>query len=400
MAGPLDGIKVVELTQWQQGPVAGMRLGDLGAEVIKIEPPTGDPARGIMRISGTEVAKMRNYYFEGNNRNKRSMVLNLRTEKGKEVFFKMIGQSDVFLTNLRLDVPDKLGIGYEVLKEINPRLIYAHASGWGRNGPDVNLYSYDYTGIARGGLMMMAGERDTPPGMLSGGLGDEMGGLMCAFSIVIALYAREKTGKGQLVDTSLLGSIIALGRLILAAPAIMGQEFPRGKRAEANNPLYNHYKCKDDKWMALAMLQSDRYWPNFCKAMGLKKLEKDPKFNNMDTRRQNSKELVAILDKKFATKKRDAWLKIFREADVIYTPVQTPLEVVNDEQSIVNDYVITYDHPVLGKTTDIGFPWNFSETPPSVKREAPEFGQHTEEVLLELGYSWEDIIAFQDSGAI
>jgi len=343
MAGPLDGVKVVEITMFQQGPVAGMRLGDLGADVIKVEPKTGDPGRGMMRIIGADTGlKGRNFYFESNNRNKRSIVLDMRTEKGLEIFLKLIDRADVFLTNMSIEAPQRMGIGPEVLLKRNPRLIYTHASGWGRKGPDANELSFDYTGIARSGTMMMSGERGGPPATLIPGMGDEQGGLICAY----------------------------------------------------------HYKCKDDKWIVIAHLQPDRYWPNVCKAMGIEELEHDPKFSTIEARHDNGKELVAILDKKFATKTRDEWMKIFKKENVIYTPVQSSSEVFKDPQALANDYIIPVDHPVWGKIKMLGFPWTFQETPASVKREAPELGQHTEEILLELGYSWDDITELKSKEVI
>ena len=401
MAGPLAGVKVVEITMFQQGPVAGMRLGDLGADVIKVESPTGDPARGFMRIIGVEAGlKGRNYYFENNNRNKRSIVLDMRKEKGLEIFLKLIDSADVFLNNLSIEAPIKMGIGPEVLLKRNPRLIYAQASGWGRKGPDAYDYSFDYTGIARSGLMMSCGERGGPPSQIVPGIGDELGGLICAWGVTAALYAREKTGKGQVVDTSLMGSLIAMLGLVMAAPAILGQEFPRGIRAQAGNPIYNHYRCQDDKWLALAHLQPDRYWPNVCRALGMPELENDPRFNSIEARDENAKELVAIMDKKFATKTRDEWLKILKAEGCICTPIQSPLEVSNDPQALANNYFIYADHPVWGRIKMVGFPWDFSETPASWRREAPEFGQHTEEILLELGYTWDDIAKLKSEEVI
>ena len=401
MAGPLDGVKVVEITMFQQGPGAGMRLGDLGADVIKVEPKTGDPARGFMQIIGVDAGlKGRNYYFENNNRNKRSIVLDLTNAGGKEIFLKLIDMADVFLTNLSIDAPERLGIGPDALLQRKPSLIYAHASGWGRRGQDAREYSFDYTGIARSGLMMSCGQRDEPPAQILPGIGDELGGLICAWAVTSALYAREKTGKGQVVDTSLMGSLIATLGLVMAAPSILGQEFPRSVRAEAGNPIYNHYRCQDGRWIVIAHLQPDRYWPNVCRALDVPELEHDRRFETIQARGKNAAELITILDERFASKPRNEWLGILKREGCIASPVQSPMEVSSDPQAIANSYFIHADHPVWGNVKLVGFPWAFSETPASWRREAPEFGQHTEEILLEMGYSWEDIATFKADGAI
>jgi len=400
-AGPLDGVRVVEMTMFQQGPVAGMRLGDMGADVIKIEAKSGDPGRGFMKIIGAMTGlKGYNYYFEHANRNKRSIVLDLKSKKGMEIFLKLIDTADVFLNNMSIEAPIKLGIGPHILMARNPRLIYAQASGWGRKGPDANDLSFDYTGIARSGMMMSCGERGTPPAQILPGIGDEIGGLMCAWGITAALYAREKTGRGQMVDTSLMGSLIAMLGLIMAAPAMLGQEFPREIRAAAGNPLYNHYRCKDDGWIAIAHLDPDRYWPKICKALDIEEVQHGPRFNSIEARGQNAKELVALLDKRFATRTRDEWVKILKEEGCIFTLIQTPLEVSNDPQAFANNYFINVRHPVWGKIKMVGFPWEFSETPASWRREAPAFGQHSGEILLELGYTMDDIANFKEEEVI
>lgn len=390
--GPLDGVRVVEMTMFQQGPVAGMRLGDLGADVIKVESLDGDPARGFMQIIGVSAGLSgNNYYFEHNNRNKRAIVIDLKNKEGREVFLRLIDTADVFLNNMSIDAPRKLGIGPDDLLKRNPRLIYAQASGWGRKGPNANDLSFDYTGIARAGFMMSCGERDTPPAQILPGIGDEVGGLMCAWGVTAALYAREKTGRGQVVDTSLMGSVMGMLAFILEAPAILGKEFPRVIRKEAGNPLYNHYQCKDGKWIAIAHLAPDQYWSKICRVLELKEIEYDPRFNGIDERGRHAGELVAIFDEKFLTKTRAEWMEILKAEGCIYTPVQSPKEVTEDEQAFANNYMVNIDHPDWGKMKMTGFPWDFSETPATWRRRAPGFGEHSEEILLELGYSKEEI---------
>jgi CoA:oxalate CoA-transferase len=399
--GPLEGIKVVEITTFQQGPVAGMRLGDLGAEVIKIEPMGGDPARRHMKTVEADFnVKGFNYYFEHANRNKRGIVLDMKKGKGMEIFLRLIDAADVFLNNMSIGAPLRLGIGPDELLARNPRLIYAQASGWGRKGPIANSLSFDYTGIARSGFMMAAGEGGTPPSMLMPGLGDELGGLMCAWGVSLALFAREKTGKGQVVDTSLMGSVVAMLGHLISGTAMLKQKFPRFVRANSGNPIYNHYCCKDDKWIVIAHLDPDRWWAKVCGALGLEKLVDDPRFSTLEARSKNRKELVAIFDETFATKTRDEWMKILAEHGCIFTPIQSISEVVEDPQVMANSYLINIDHPAYGNTNTMGFPWDFSETPASWKRGAPKLGEHTEEVLLELGYGKEEIARLRDDGAI
>jgi crotonobetainyl-CoA:carnitine CoA-transferase CaiB-like acyl-CoA transferase len=248
--------------------------------------------------------------------------------------------------------------------------------------------------------MMAAGERGAPPSQILPGIGDEIGGLMCAWGVSAALYSREKTGRGQVVDTSLMGSIIGMLAFILAAPAILGQEFPREIRAKAGNPLYNHYRCKDDKWIVIAHLDPDRYWKKICKAVGIEELQNSSKFTSIEGRGKNAEELVAILDDRFVTKTREEWMRVLNDAGCIFTPIQSPLEVVSDPQAFANNYVIDVQHPSWGKIKMSGFPWDFSMTPAAWRREAPGLGQHTEEVLREAGYTDDDIEMLRAEGAI
>jgi crotonobetainyl-CoA:carnitine CoA-transferase CaiB-like acyl-CoA transferase len=209
---------------------------------------------------------------------------------------------------------------------------------------------------------------------------------MCAWGVTAALFAREKTGQGQVVDTSLMSGLIGALAFVLAAPSIMGQEFPRQVRARAGNPLYNHYRCRDDRWPAIAHLDPDRYRPKICKALGLETLQEDPRFCTIPARGKNAAELVALLDQRFAARDRAEWLEILKREGCIFTPVQTSLEVTRDAQTWANHYFIQVNHPEWGPLTMPGFPWVFSETPASWRLPAPGLGEHTEEILAGLGF--------------
>ncbi len=398
---PLSGIKVIEISTFQQGPVAGMRLGDLGADVIKIEPKEGDPARRHIKTIEAEFGvKGFNYYFEHANRNKRGIILDMKKQEGMDVFLRLIDSADVFLNNMSIGAPIRLGIGPEALLARNPRLIFAQSSGWGRKGPLSNSLSFDYTGIARSGLMMAAGEDKTPPCMILPGLGDELGGLLCAWGVSLALFARERTGKGQVVDTSLMGSVVAMLGHLISGTAMLQQEFPRFIRSNAGNALYNHYRCKDDKWIAIAHLDPDRWWAKVCGALGIENLINDPKFSTFSARSANRRDLVAIFDNIFAGKTRQEWMNILEEHGCIFTPVHSISEVAEDPQLTANNYLINIEHPLYGPLKTMGFPWDFSETPASWRRKAPGLGEHTEEVLIEIGYSREEITKLKENRAI
>ena len=400
----LEGIRVLDWTIFQQGPVCTAMLADLGADVIKIEHRVeGDPARGMMKMIGALIGGDvgRNPYYENNNRGKRCITLDLGKEEAKKILYRLIEKSDVFVQNFRLGVADKLGLDYETLSKHNPKLIYAHASGWGPKGPDAYNPSADYTGVARSGIMSVAGEPDMPPQMVQAGIADQMGATMTAYGIIAALLARERYGIGQKVDASLLGSMMQLLGLAVTMRCLAKLPTMRIARKTAGNPLWNHYRCEDDKWIALAHLQPDKFWPDFCKAMEIQHLEKDPRFDEMMNRGANAAELIDILDETFATKPREEWMKALRENGCVYSPLNTIADLEDDSQALANEYITEFDHPTMGKVKEIGFPVTFSETPASIQREAPEFGQHTEEVLIEiLGYTWEEIASLREKEII
>lgn len=405
MSRPLEGVRVLDWTIWQQGPVSTMMLADLGAEVIKIEERVGgDPGRGVMSVAGAMIGTSSgpNFYFEANNRHKKSLTLNLKTPEAREIIYKLVEKSDVFVQNFRKGVADKLGLGYEALKKYNPKLIYASATGYGPFGPDSAEPSFDYMGLARSGIMTAAGEPDHPPLAITGGIADQMGAIILSYGILAALIARDKYGIGQQVDSSHLGSMTALQGLNVSCKAMLGAEFKRTPRAAAPSPLWNHYQCGDGKWICLAMPQQDRYWPDFCKVLGVQHLEKDPRFDTMGKRAENAKELVPLLDKVFASQPRDYWMSALKKGgDFIYTVVNSIDDLMRDEQMLTNDYIVDYQHPRIGQTKIVGFPVRLSETPGDPRGAAPEFGEHTELLLTELlDYSWEDVARLKEAEVI
>jgi crotonobetainyl-CoA:carnitine CoA-transferase CaiB-like acyl-CoA transferase len=403
MPTPLDGIRVLDWTIWQQGPVCSAMLGDMGAEVIKIEErQSGDPGRGMLKMSGVDLSDRPNFYFEANNRNKKSLTLDVKKPEAKAILYQLAAKSDVFVQNYRHGVAARLGLDYETLRRHNPRLIYASATGYGPEGPEAGDPSFDQLGLARSGMMLAVGEPDMPPLQIAGGIADQMGAIMLAYGVMTALLARERFGVGQQVDASHLGSMAFLQGLSLSARLMMGFAIPRMPRKYAANPLWNHYRCADDNWLCLGMLQPDRYWADFVRTLGRPELATDERFATLAARAANAGEAVDILDAIFATKPRREWIPILRAGgDFIFTVVNSVNDLPDDPQVQANQYVVDVEHPQFGTTQAVGVPLRFSATPGRVRATAPEHGQHTEEILTELlGYSWDDIASLKEREVI
>jgi crotonobetainyl-CoA:carnitine CoA-transferase CaiB-like acyl-CoA transferase len=404
MQPPLSGIRIIDWTIWQQGPVATQMLADLGAEVIKIEErERGDPGRGIAAVAGSPAEKSgRNFYFEANNKHKKSITLDLKRPEAREIVHRLAAKSDVFVQNFRKGVAARLGIDYQALRPHNPRLIYASASGYGPEGPDSGEPSFDYLGQARSGIMNAVSVATPEPIYIQGGIADQMGAVMIAYGVLAALLARERYGVGQEVDASHLGSMMALQGLNVVARTIQGKEFNRQTREVAFNPLWNHYRCADGRWLCLGMLQPDRYWKDFCAAIGKPELAGDPRFAEMKTRGKNAAELIAILDAAFASRPRDDWMRILKAGgDFIYTVVNSVADLPADPQVRANGYIVDYEHPALGPTQVLGMPIKLSQTPGDPRGLAPELGEHTEAIMTELlGYTWDDIARLREANVI
>lgn len=380
-------------------PAAGATLADWGAEVIKVEPLTGEMYRGLVRSQAVDTPPV-NWRIQLLNRNKRGLALDLKQKSGRDILYQLVQKADVFMSNYELSSLKKLKMDYATLSKINPRLIYGVLTGYGSVGPDKDERGFDYAAAwARSGIMHLMAEPEGIPIPQRGGMMDRVVASHAVAGILAALLHREKTGKGQELEFSLYHTgVWTLAEDIQAALA----GFPLGRhdRTRAGNPLWNSYRAGDDRWFWLAMLQSDPSWPDFCRAIERPELENDPRFNSRETRSENCEELIRILDEVLASRNRQEWEKRFRENNCIYGRVETPVEVITDPQAVANGFFAEIHHPAVGEMKLVATPVKFRQNPASVRTPAPEVGQHTEEILLDLGYSWDDIARLKEQGVI
>jgi len=396
MPGALQGIRVLDMTLWQQGTSASAMLADLGADVIKIEEcSVGDPGRGFHVIEAVGLSA----YFQALNRGKRSIALNLKTEAGRSVFFRLTETADVFITNYRPGVTESLGIGYKETARANPAIVYARASGYGRNGPDAQNGSFDILGQARGGLMAVTGDPDRTPKNTGAPIADQVGGMMAAFGVLAALLYRERTGEGQEIDVSLLGSVMALQSFNITSYLFSGElpeRFPRAGRT----PFWNVYQGSDGKWFAIGMLLN-RGWSDICELIGRNDLEDDERFSSYRGRvRDHAAELIEVLDAEFAAKPAAEWVSKLCELGMYSVLVQDYEDICRDPQVLANGYIEDVPRPDGDPVKMVTTPVQMSRSPARIQGLAPEHGQHTEAILLEAGYTWDEIEALRADGAI
>ena len=401
MSGPLEGIRVIDLTVYAFGPRAAEYLAEMGAEVIKVESPQGgDPLRAETGkdLRGIIVGPF-NSYFEQIQRGKKSIAMDLHYEEARAAMYKLVESSDVFVSNLRMGGLERLGMDYETLSRINPRLIYAIGTGWGLKGPARDRGAFEATGFARSALVTNFVERGARPPLCPPAFGDYCAATMLAYGIMLALYNRERTGEGQMVHASLLGSFMKLISCCIDASLAEKQDM-LGLAHERDNPLYSIYQTKDNRWLQIALVQDYRGWNEFCGAVGLEHIMDDPRFGTPEARVANRPELVCIMDELFLTRTLDEWVEILENYQFPWAPIRNFTELESDPQVLANDYLVTLDDTEIGEVKVVGVNVDLSKTPGRVGSKAPELGQHTEEILLELGYEWDDIIAMKETGSI
>jgi crotonobetainyl-CoA:carnitine CoA-transferase CaiB-like acyl-CoA transferase len=399
MPGPLQGIRVVELGFWVAGPAAGGIMADWGADVVKIEPPDGDPFRGLFtKAAGIEVPM--NPPFELDNRGKRSIALNLATAEGRRIARQLITHADVFVSNVRLGGLERMGLDYATVRADNPGLVYCSISGYGPDGEDRDRAAYDIGAFwSRGGVGLSLVPAGGEPPQQRGAMGDHVTAVSAVSAICGALVARARTGEGQFVTTSLLRN----GLYMLGWDANIRLRFgyidSPYDRFGVPNPLVNSYRAGDGRWLWLLGLQGDRHWPDLLRALDRPDLLDDPRFSNIRVRRENNGECVRILDAAFAAKPLDEWGVRLDRANMWWAPVRSLDEAIDDPQLRANGGVVKV--PVAdGEADMLASPADFHGTPWRPTMPVPECGQHSEEVLLELGYDWEAITQLKESGAV
>ena len=383
MTGPLEGIRVVELGVWVAGPAAGGILADWGADVVKIEPPTGDPARLFGRMLGLDDGS--NPPFEMDNRSKRSIVLDLTTDGGLATARQLLAGADVFITNVRPDALARLDLDYPKVAALNPGLVYGLITGYGEKGPEANRPAYDVAAFwARSGVAdLLTRPGDSPP-FQRGGMGDHMTGMTLAAAVNAALVARARTGEGQLVTTSLYRQGTYTVSFDLNTFLLSGRPIAIGQRETMFNPCMNNYLAGDGKRLWIVGLEADRHWPSLCRAVGHPEWLSDSRFTTARDRAINSRELIATLDEIFATKPLAEWAQAFAaEPDLFWSPVNSMEDVLGDEQFHAAGGLV--DVPDDGGSLPmIATPADFHGTPWAPRSTAPKLGEHTEEILAEL----------------
>lgn len=398
----MDGVRVLEVAAWTYVPSSGAVLAEWGADVIKVEhPESGDPQRGLVTSGLVQATKDVNTMIELPNRGKRSVGLDLATDRGREILMRLAASSDVFLTNFLPAARGRLKIDVDDIRAANPNIIYVRGSGQGQRGPERERGGYDGSAFwARTISEIATGDTDWPARQPGPAFGDLIGGMTIAGGIAAALYHRERTGEAAVVDNSLLSTAMwATGATLLGAGVNGEYSPPTIDRTDYPNPLVNAYRTRDGRFLTLVMLQSDRYWPEFVTAAGRPELADDERFATATDRYTNRRECVALLDDLFASRDFRDWRVALADIEGVWAPALRPNEVLEDAQVRANDYVrpISLENGVSFEI--VASPIQFNEAAPDLHR-APDHGEHTDEVLRELGIDDEELIQLKIDGAI
>lgn len=402
MTHVLSGIRVLEVATHVFTPIAGAVLAEWGADVIKIEHPvTGDPYRGLVTSGLRALHNGVDPAFQFANRSKKSVALDLKQHAAREALAKLVERTDVFITNLRERARVDLGIDVADVRAVNPTAIYARGTGYGPRGSGAGKAGFDSSAyFARTGMAsVLTGTPGAWPVKQRPAFGDVMGGLSIAGAIAAALYHRKETGEATVIDVSLLS--VGLWQIQSDVTRALLSKAPpvNADRRAVPNPLVNTYRTSDGRFIQLGMIDADKHWSNFCRVVGRPEIEHDPRFADMDARRRNVAECVDILDEVFGSRTFAGWMQTLDGLSGAWAPFATPDEILSDEQVVANDYVADVemlDGSSIGLVTS---PAQFDGEAGQPSR-APEIGEHTEDVLLDIGYTWEDLGRMKETGAI
>jgi crotonobetainyl-CoA:carnitine CoA-transferase CaiB-like acyl-CoA transferase len=402
----MKGVRVLEVAQFWFVPSAGAVLADWGADVIKVEhPERGDGQRGLASSGiATEIRGV-DFLVQQPNRGKKSLALDFGKPEGLELLYRLAKQSDVFLTNFLPDARERLRIDVADIRKVNPKIIYVRGHGQGARGPEAHLGGYDASSFwSRGGIcdaLTPAGA--TQPTGQRAAFGDGIGGMTIAGGIAAALFQRERTGHAAVLDISLLNTAMWVLSPDIIASGLLPAELkslPTMTRKQNFNPGVNPYKTKDERWLMLVMLQTDRYWPEFCGRIGHPELATDPRYRDMKVRFENREACIAELDAIFAERTLDEWRTALDGMEGPWAAVQKARELLTDRQTLANGYVQEVDGGKRGRFHLVANPVQFDETPPVLTR-GPEWGEHTDEVLQsELGLPLEELLEYKAKGVI
>ena len=392
-SGALDGVRVLDFTRHMAGPYGTVVLADHGADVVKVESlPHGDHSRtgGVYQVGDQSAV------FLMWNRGKRSLALDLRKSEGLAVVRRMAAQADVVVENYRPGVADEIGIGYEALSAINPRLVYVSVSAFGSRGPLAPFPGTDPVIQATSGVMSVTGEPDGGPLLVGVPVADYTGAMLCVQAVALALFARERTGRGQKVEVPMLGGLLTMLSTRLANYWASGEDPIRMGSANSIYVPYQVFRTADGYVMAGSF--GGDSWPRFCAALGLPELADDPRYRSNRSRFDHRQELIPLLARRFATRMTDEWEPDFRREGALFAPVRTIAEILAHPQTEALGLVQSVEHPTAGRIPQLGPPLEMSDTPASIRRPPPLLGEHTREVLTEYGFAPEEIDRLVSAG--